>query len=285
MEAVREALAAVRDPVDVFFELLPTPDEHNHKTGDELLERLTVAGRVFNACSFFRGSSGPDHDLIKRALQNCREVGSFYMQLAGLAMDKPVDPDDSSYKAVYLRYLRWVANGRKDELSPSVTPGHLEARCEACDKHGAAMKCAGCLISTDGEVAFSTDYCGVDCQKSDWPKHKAACRQVQQLSRAMGMFSDILRHLLSITYYSRYKLQSITREQGIVIVKNAAEFSTKDPKGFISFPFDIAPYPDLADAVLMNSQCVIPWSDGRPLVELLIRREYLQHPLLYSSSP
>jgi len=188
---------AGRDPVDVFFERLPSPEDHPRRTSDELAEQINAAAKDFLACSCYSCSSDPDRNVIMEVLYESSKHDCGGKQLAALAMAKPTIPDDSSNKARQLRYLHWIATGGKDGTSPfklddqaqvqaEKQSGHIGGpdgsdRCGACGKDGATMKCGGCLISKSGDVAFSTVYCSRDCQKTDWTKHKGACKEVKQL--------------------------------------------------------------------------------------------------------
>lgn len=50
--------------------------------------------------------------------------------------------------------------------------------CSASGEAGAFKRCAGCGIAR---------YCSRECQKGDWPSHKAACRSAQAHAQHMGM--------------------------------------------------------------------------------------------------
>jgi hypothetical protein len=95
---------------------------------------------------------------------------------------------------------------------------------------------------------------------------------VQQLSRAVDIFKPILRHLLSLTFAGEWKIQSMAREDGMIIVKNASKQFVKTQK-WSRFPYGLTSTPDIAEAVLMYSQCNAPLGSARSLVEMLIRRK------------
>ena len=60
-----------------------------------------------------------------------------------------------------------------------------------------ARRCTGCLEAPiyDEESLVSTFYCGVDCQKADWSRHKSGCRKLQarkSLNRAALLLQAII---------------------------------------------------------------------------------------------
>jgi hypothetical protein len=280
------------DPVDAFFDNMPSPEEHHNLSGEEAATMLHRANMIFLAL-VERGNTSSHmacYELLKDAItkywMTSRHLRLIYAQLASLTVDKPIGPDDSdSRKARQLRYIHWVVNGRKDATSPFAAvlaegPSDMKIsstsdHCAACDKVNATMNCGACQIASGDGVAFSTAYCSQDCQKKHWPTHKTVCKEVQQLARAVGMFNDIFHHFLGLTYPEETKLQSITRQGDMVVAKDAG-IRVDKVTDTARFPAELAETPALADAVLMFSQCVTTLREARPLVEMLIRRTCLE---------
>ena len=69
-------------------------------------------------------------------------------------------------------------NLANDILSGTAPPENLQAvfssmfepkvECSVCKKNGPMLKCAQCSTKL---------YCGRDCQKGDWKKHKKVCKK------------------------------------------------------------------------------------------------------------
>ncbi|KAJ6553806.1 hypothetical protein DFH09DRAFT_1318826 [Mycena vulgaris] len=74
-------------------------------------------------------------------------------------------------------------------------PLHSHQRCEACREtrqcHDGPrmMQCAAC---------FRTTYCSKDCQQSDWPLHKRACRERRALHASLALESGVASALSDI---------------------------------------------------------------------------------------
>lgn len=280
------------DPVDAFFDHMPSPQEHHTMSGKDVAATLDRAIMIFLALSE-HGNRSFDRDyyeLIKDAISKHWESGNLhliYAQIASLAIDNNIEPDDSgSCKAQQLRYIRWVVNGRNDATSPFASPGSGNEsadpnasstldRCAVCNSANATMRCGACRVTTEDGMAFSIAYCSQDCQKKHWPTHKAICKEVQQLERAVSMFTDIFRHFLEATYPEEVELKSITRQGNMVVAKTASN-RPNDVTHSARFPAELADAPALANAVLMFSQCSTPLREAKSLVEMLMRRQSLR---------
>lgn len=187
--------AADQKLVDYFFQLLPSPQDHHRMHGVEAGARLLEAMQAFSYISNNQLSSDHDYLCIRNAItRSGSELGILYKQLAGLAIDKILDPHDPNATAIQLRYLRWVASGRKDETSPfnssseAQVPfdaiGHRNVaaesdHCVVCDKPKATMKCGACLLGSGHDIASPTVYCSEPCQIRHWPTHMVPCKQIR----------------------------------------------------------------------------------------------------------
>lgn len=82
---------------------------------------METACQQFVAESLFRQSTDPDFDYllktVKMASTEPAPAPYVLQQLAMLALTKGVAHDDESFKARYLRFCRWVVQGRKDETA------------------------------------------------------------------------------------------------------------------------------------------------------------------------
>jgi hypothetical protein len=172
----------------------------------------------------------------------------------------------------------------RDETSPfrPSTTGHsrhatLNPGCASCGAADATMKCTGCQLPADNGKPFSTSYCNADCQSKHWPKHRTVCRQIRALIRGVGMFNDVFRHLMTITFQGRYTITSMAVDQGMAVARYtgpSGSFSDTEEEQWVTFPAGLASSPDLATSILMHTQCGAPLSESRALLEMLIRRKF-----------
>jgi hypothetical protein len=287
------------DPVDNFFQRLPPPE----KDCPPMTSR-EIPGRVQNACamlsieSMLRQSTDPDAEYIlehaRKALGDSEGKGlkHIYQQLVMLALNKHIDDDDDTLKARYLRFCRWIVQGRKDETAqfgpasdilsvPSVSKALLPrspafSQCAQCGEQGASKQCAGCLVRNDNQTTFATAYCSRECQQKHRKEHKALCMQMQQIQRAASVFQGIFEHFLGLTFPNHHLAKQITDENGMVVMRFES-YKTSSPlkdQTMVPFPRELAPSRDAARAALMHSRCGDPLSYARTLFEMLIRRKF-----------
>ncbi|OIW23223.1 hypothetical protein CONLIGDRAFT_686662 [Coniochaeta ligniaria NRRL 30616] len=296
--------------VKAFFQSMPSPEDHHNKPWGEIQQRLATAAAEFMFTPVPRDRmSDPVYRLIQKANEACfadpKGGAILYEQLAKHALSTVDVAHDDSPMAKQLRYLRWVVNGRKDETSPfpssarSVSAASPTHACAACGNPEATMRCSGCELPADNGKPFATVYCSQDCQRKNWKKHSAMCRQTQHLKRAVDMFDEVFRHCLAVTFSTEHTITSITADQGMVVARinsNGAftrpswepSISTHGSLTIISskptsgpkdsscatwgaFPTAVAPTPDLTTAVMLSSQCNTPLGDARALFEMFIR--------------
>lgn len=310
-----ESPSSPNDAVKAFFSSMPPPEDHYTKPFNEIQPTLVNAMVNFMFTPIPRHRT-MDHDfrLIQQANEDSmadpKGGAVVYEQLAKLALSTVNDPHDHSAMAKQLRYIRWVVTGMKDETTPfsSTTVSHSSARpishCAACGNAEASMRCSGCELPADTGNPFATVYCNHKCQKKDWKTHKAICKQIQQLMRAVDMFNVIFRHRLAMTFPSGYTITSITIDQGMTVARTQSNGAYTRPRlqstasetkvegwnvisiqstgGFADasaaaawcpFPTAVASSPDLATAVMLNAQCNTPLTEARALFEMLIRRK------------
>ncbi|KAK4148424.1 hypothetical protein C8A00DRAFT_19739 [Chaetomidium leptoderma] len=239
----------------------------------------------------FRQSTDPDFDYL---LEHARKTESepeparyIIQQLVVLALTKDMADNDDSPKARYLRFCRWMAQGRKDETAnfgpasgtgpaPMVSKALLPEsttlhQCAECGKQSGMMSCSGCLIQNGEHKTFATSYCSKTCQAKHWRKHKGLCRQMQQIHRAMSLFQEIFEHLLTLTYPGGHIPKEITEENGMVLMKCDPYPSQRPGQALFRFPHELAPSTDIGRAALTHSRCWEALSRARTLFEMLIR--------------
>lgn len=117
--------AQTRHLVEELFARIPSPEEQHTKKWKDIGPKIVTGCNELWDKSLFRPSSDPDQDIIKTAMVNCSgdpySASMIDQQLAALAFTKTLNYDKSQ-KARYLRYIRWVAEGKKDEASPFIAP-------------------------------------------------------------------------------------------------------------------------------------------------------------------
>ncbi|KAK4031696.1 hypothetical protein C8A01DRAFT_41853 [Parachaetomium inaequale] len=230
---------ATDDPVDNFFRRMPPAIKDAPS-----LWTQNACFLIQNACqllvteSMVRASADPDHkyllEHVKRAPTEHLPAQYILQQLALLAFTQGVADDDDSHKARCLRHCRWMAQGRKDKTArfgpvsdtdavPSVSKAVLPESstfnlCAECGKDGATKQCAGCLVRTDNTTTLATSYCSKECQIKHWGSHRALCRRLQQISRAVSLFQDIFEQFLTLTSPDGYLTEKITEKNGMVVV-------------------------------------------------------------------
>ncbi|KAB5511348.1 hypothetical protein GE09DRAFT_1295637 [Coniochaeta sp. 2T2.1] len=249
-----ELLASMSlDPLETFFRAMPSPEEHH--TADD----ASVFLAVHNVEAAFLkrveyGTTDPVCIALRNSIQRAREGGNLsilYKHLATLAFKKDIDPTDTNPMAVQLRYYKWIANGRKDETWPfssvaptAPIPAHSDYVCTVCGEENASMKCTGCLISSG--------------------------KNVQKLSRGVGIFSDIFGTIPRLTFPREWKIQSVAREDTMLVIRNDAKQFHK-VTDWSRFPSNIASDHDASQAVLRYNQCDAPLENARSLFEMFIR--------------
>ncbi|OIW23080.1 hypothetical protein CONLIGDRAFT_686853 [Coniochaeta ligniaria NRRL 30616] len=270
------------DPVEAFFQHLLSPSDHHRMTGVEAAYHIHLASRVFLNRADRSTSQDPDFWFLKKIItENLNQPDSattIWNELVALAIDKKHGHlKDFTSKDRQLHYLHWIASGRQDATSPftmrhgSNQQGHLlSSTCTVCKAPNATEKCSACLVNPGSEVTFATVYCGRDCQKKDWTRHKVTCMEVRALNRAVEMAKAMFHHALGELYPLEWNLQSIKQIDGIVVARVGNKIQKK-VQHEVQFPYDLAESTDIAHAVLTHSQCDAPLTDAISLVEMLIR--------------
>jgi hypothetical protein len=152
------SMQTIGDPLDNFFQRMPPPVKNSASWMTQV-----ATNRVKNACqlfvieSHFRPSTDPDAASLLQDIRSA-ETQPFpaqYVlhQLCVLAVTRKLPDDDKTRKARYLRFCRWIGQGRKDETAcfgasndtspiPRVSKAFLPespafAQCAECGKEGA----------------------------------------------------------------------------------------------------------------------------------------------------
>jgi hypothetical protein len=283
------------DLVERFFGRLLSPKDHfSASLVCETNIWSTYRNRVIWACDLLisesasQGSGDPNLEKILKYVKTAvsdhqTDVSYLFSQLAALAIEKPVADDDESITAQWLRYYRWMAQGRKDETSPfskiprsgrkpatDVSKAFLtldasSKRCAECGKQEGITNCSGCLVQHGGRSTFATAYCGKECQVKHWKKHKAFCRQLQQIHRASSVYQEIFEHFILSNYHRTFT--EITEKHGMVMVTDAGT------QGRVPFPTEVALSAEVGRAALVGSFWNSVFQDASSLLEMLIRRK------------
>ena len=99
---------------------------------------------------------------VLRVLDTAAEGGAVLM-----ADGQPITPASAASPVSAAPAAAAAAAAASAPSAPDI----VATACAACGAANAALKCGGCL---------GARYCGADCQKRDWPAHKAACKQRRQ---------------------------------------------------------------------------------------------------------
>jgi hypothetical protein len=124
--------------------------------------------------------------------------------------------------------------------------------------HGStARRCTGCLgaPSYDDESLVSSFYCGVNCQKADWSRHKTGCRKLQarkSLNRAALLLQAIIYKIGMHT--TTLQITSVHVEGMIIYLKGSHPDSTCTQQ---TKPFPVHIFEDRAilEAALVYMAC------------------------------
>lgn len=215
------------DPVDNFFENLPTYDDYVRVGYKEFWSKIQYVGsryavQILNKpCSdretqlFLFGSLMGHWEALRSEARGNGEVNEskplwILQQVAIMALKCPPSPDDMSNKAKALHFCLWITCCRKEDSLPNQPPvtgpetdhsllpeGLLGDSCAACGKQGATMRCSPCLIKNGDNCSHETIrtlYCDWTCQAQPWPKHR-------QISRVVKLYEEVWEHFMDLTEF------------------------------------------------------------------------------------
>lgn len=247
-QALLSTICEKDDPADVFFELLPTPEEiHGVNNPDAHVEMNNRFARVLNAVVLFvekheQCSADPDFAYIfdstseanwkdPKSSMKCLKTAMAYVALVN-SRDKEASSQGTK-KDQLLAYYLWRLLGAKDEKSPVQVPASINptgtihvpshdflpssrTRCAPCSNCGNAQAtswCSGCCIMKSGKTVFATFYCNHDCMKAHWGTHKPACKEVRALRRAATIFTELWFEDLRVR---NGDIESVTEQNGLI---------------------------------------------------------------------
>ncbi|KAK5663813.1 hypothetical protein OQA88_16 [Cercophora sp. LCS_1] len=214
--------------------------------------------------------------------------------IADVAVKATIRPGDTSHKAGYLEFFRWLAMGKKDEEAPdkkhpvtneTIDHAHLPKnpdahKCAGCGHTDSRMMiCTGCLLRTDGHTTFVTAYCSKVCQTAHWKKHKTACKGQQRFQRAASTFQAVFYLFMEYISDPSGQRTKISEENGVLCVDSI----TSDMELGLGYRGDsvlsrmfallgtTAPSEEARRAALMTEGCAEIMGTALSLFELLIR--------------
>ncbi|KAL2276744.1 hypothetical protein FJTKL_00517 [Diaporthe vaccinii] len=255
-QALLSTIGTKDDPAEVFFGLLPTPEEihgvTNADTHDSMNKRFA---NVLDAVNLFlqkqvRESEDPDFAYIFTSVAEAtfKEPKSWMKclrnSMAYVALMNSRDGEASSQgtkKDRLLAYYLWRLHGAKDKTSPVQNPASTRptatvdvashdilpssrtrrGSCSNCGNTQATSWCSGCCIIKSGNLVFANFYCDRDCMKAHWKTHKPSCREARALRRATTIFTELWFEDLRIT--NGWDIESVTEENGLIEMKIMSE--------------------------------------------------------------
>lgn len=306
-QALLTTIGTKDDPAEVFFDLLPTPEEihgvTNADTHDAMNEGFV---NVLNAVGLFLQkhdrSQDPDFAYISNSVSEAAfKDQKSYMQclrnsMAYVALMNSRNGEASSQgtkKDRLLAYYLWRLHGAKDETSPiqisastrptgtvdvashDILPSSRTRRgsCSNCGNTQATSWCSGCCIMKSGNLVFATFYCDRDCMKAHWKTHKPSCKEARALRRAATIFTDLWFEDLRLK--NGWDIESVTEENGLIEMKIISEElrTNQIPVPFRPLPRHLVESEEQALACVSAGTCQDVVEGGRLFFELFIRRK------------
>lgn len=289
------------DPFEVFFSALPDPRSDYVHYGNS--PRVPSAFKALVQAVLERPCERPEYQkLAENIIRAVRPRGGRQMtlelalaRLMEFAVAVPPSHDDTSPRAAHLRYLRRIAQGRKDEHSPSATAEQRrnpadhsllpefaadEKICATCSATGALLHCNRCVVRTEGRVTLATFYCDERCRRSHLASHKNSCDTMVRFQRAVSLFAELFRMIHPASQDPRGFPEEISRDQyGMIRVElpNAAQCISLAFRG----AHCLGPVPrkdhwdsELFETVMLRDSGNEVSRAMRPLVDLFFHRKF-----------
>ena len=155
-------------------------------------------------------------------------------------------------------------------LAPTSPP----TTCIHC-KTKAIFTCAGCLAAsaTTFGISVTTWYCGLNCQKADWNRHKETCKP-SQARRSLYRAGKIVRRIFYMYREKVFDKLVLSAERSENHVRTAIRFAFDHSEFFVPFPDQVCF--DQADkqALLACWACADALAYMHGLVKSLLRGEW-----------
>ncbi|USP80573.1 zf-MYND domain containing protein [Curvularia clavata] len=126
--------------------------------------------------------------------------------------------------------------------------------CAVCG-NPASNKCAGCRSDTS-----SIYYCGKVCQVRDWPKHKKACHDAQNLhlEKALKRIAEIVKQACYHFRKATWSTPTMNADIGECFLKLHNKRFMEKTSFFVDFPRHLAPTKEIERAILFATGCREP---------------------------
>lgn len=306
-QAMSSTIRTEADPAEVFFDLLPTPEEIHGVTNAETLEdmdkRFAMVLERFDIFGQERDRATNDPDLAyifnstatgaiyePETWMTCLENAMGYIALKNSRNGEVLG--QGTKKDQLLAYYLWRLHGAKDETSPVQVPastkttaspgvpthdflpssGMTRGTCSNCANAQATSWCSGCPIMKSGKLVFATFYCDHGCMKAHWGTHKPACKETRALSRAAAIFTGVWFERSELT--NGGIMASVSEENGLIEAKLLpAELR---PGEFQPFPRHVVASEEQVRACVLAGSCSAVIEDGTVPFDVLTRGEEAQ---------
>lgn len=155
-------------------------------------------------------------------------------------------------------------------MSAPATPPVICVHC----KQKAILACAGCIAVPAAAISFceTTWYCGMNCQKDDWSRHKKICRQ-GQARRSLFRAGEIVQRTFYMYREKVFDKFVLSVERNEDHIKMAIQYAFKQDEFFVPFPDEVCVDDADKQALLACWACADALAYMHGLVKSLLRGE------------
>lgn len=156
-----------------------------------------------------------------------------------------------------------------------LAPVILPMTCVHC-KQKAILACSSCIaapVALSG-LSETTWYCGVNCQKADWNKHKDICKS-NQARRSLYRAGDIVQHIFYMYREKVFDKLVLSVERSEEHINTAIRYASDQDDFFVPFPDQVC-FDDLdKQALLACWACADAVAYMHGLVKSLLRGQWV----------